>query len=280
MQQPDPFHPLGTAARILRWQRRTCRLVLQRPGARRPRNRWPGPCRTPPAGRACRPAPRRCDPCCPCRPRRPAAPAWSGRDGVEDSGSQRGAVVRDDDRRDNVLRIGIVWRQERSACCFGVAGKTGQQVGAIVPGRGVPVNNTRIRRCRMARPGSAPADPAPPAWLHGLALQPPALALRQATPDAETLIVLERVAQALGADLAAAADPLGLPGRAALLREERLRIGLRASARSCQPSSPASSAPMPNPSCTSETMTSSQRTSCPIQAPWSRAQLPRAARIT
>ncbi len=61
-----------------------------------------------------------------------------------------------------------------------------------------------------------------------LALQPAALALGQAAPDTEPLVMLQRVLQALRPDLAAPADPLGLPGGAALLRKERLRIGLRA----------------------------------------------------
>ena len=61
-----------------------------------------------------------------------------------------------------------------------------------------------------------------------MTLEPPALALRQASPDTEPLIVLKRVAQALRTDLATPADPLCLTGRAALLRKERLRISLRA----------------------------------------------------
>src|SRR5258708_39546661 len=64
--------------------------------------------------------------------------------------------------------------------------------------------------------------------LPGLALQPPALALGQPSPDTEPLIVLKCVLQALGPDLAAAANPLSLPGRPPLLRKERLRIGLGA----------------------------------------------------
>src|SRR3712207_7129118 len=39
------------------------------------------------------------------------------------------------------------------------------------------------------------------------------LPLRQAAPDAEPLVVLERVLQALGADVAARAHLLGLPRR-------------------------------------------------------------------
>jgi len=55
-----------------------------------------------------------------------------------------------------------------------------------------------------------------------------AFSLGQAAPDPEPLIVLERVVKALGTDLTAAADPLRLPGRTALLRKERFRIRLRA----------------------------------------------------
>src|SRR3954469_20221415 len=50
----------------------------------------------------------------------------------------------------------------------------------------------------------------------------------QAAPDAEALVVGQRVLQALGPDLAAGADLLGLAGRAALLREEGLGVGLGA----------------------------------------------------
>src|SRR3954469_20895566 len=50
----------------------------------------------------------------------------------------------------------------------------------------------------------------------------------QAAPDAEALVVGQCVLQALGPDLAAGADLLGLAGRAALLREEGLGVGLGA----------------------------------------------------
>src|SRR3954453_23563732 len=61
----------------------------------------------------------------------------------------------------------------------------------------------------------------------GAATEAAALALGQAAPDAEALVVGQRVLQALGPDLAAGADLLRLAGRAALLREERLGAGLR-----------------------------------------------------
>src|SRR6476620_10053618 len=52
------------------------------------------------------------------------------------------------------------------------------------------------------------------------------LPLGQPTPDAEPLVVGQGVLQALGPDLAADADLLGLPRRPALLREERLGVRL------------------------------------------------------
>ena len=59
-------------------------------------------------------------------------------------------------------------------------------------------------------------------------LQLAALALAQAAPDAEPLVVRQGVLEALAAHVAADADLLGLAGGAALLREERLRVGLGA----------------------------------------------------
>ena len=61
-----------------------------------------------------------------------------------------------------------------------------------------------------------------------LPLEPTAFTFGEPAPDPETLVVLQCVLKALGADLTAPADPLGLPGGTALLREERLRIRLRA----------------------------------------------------
>src|SRR4051794_2735442 len=62
----------------------------------------------------------------------------------------------------------------------------------------------------------------------GAAAQPAAFTLRQTAPDAEALVVGEGVLQALRLDLAAGADLLRLAGRAALLGEERLGVGLGA----------------------------------------------------
>ena len=62
--------------------------------------------------------------------------------------------------------------------------------------------------------------------LDHLAFDPPAFPFGQTTPDAEPLVVLQRVLQALGPDIAPPADALGLPGGTALLWEERLRICL------------------------------------------------------
>src|SRR5579859_7564077 len=100
-----------------------------------------------------------------------------------------------------------------------------------------------VRGVRGARaPGSAlrarvkPAEADEQAWpprrtvrppgSSGAALQAAALTFGQAPPDAEPFIVLKCVLKALGADIAGPADLLGLPGGAALLREERLRIRL------------------------------------------------------
>src|SRR6266508_3090014 len=62
----------------------------------------------------------------------------------------------------------------------------------------------------------------------GAFLQFATLTFGQATPDPEALVVLQGVLKALTTDVATEADLLGLPGRAALLRKESLRIGLGA----------------------------------------------------
>src|SRR5690242_7985986 len=72
----------------------------------------------------------------------------------------------------------------------------------------------------MVRPARRPSDRP--------AAQAAALPFGQPAPDPEALVVGERVLQTLGADLAAPADLLRLPGRAALLREERLGVRLSA----------------------------------------------------
>src|SRR5690606_30016555 len=58
--------------------------------------------------------------------------------------------------------------------------------------------------------------------------EPAPLPLGETAPDAEPFIVAERVLQALCPHLAPVADPLRLPGGPPLLREERLRVSLRA----------------------------------------------------
>src|SRR5207245_2853487 len=58
--------------------------------------------------------------------------------------------------------------------------------------------------------------------------EPAALALGQPAPDAESLVVLQGVLEALAAHLAAGADLLRLTRRPALFREERLGVGLSA----------------------------------------------------
>src|SRR5580704_11704228 len=63
--------------------------------------------------------------------------------------------------------------------------------------------------------------------LDRLPLEPAPFPLRETAPDPEALIVAKRVLKALGPDLAATAHPLSFTGRAALLREEGFRIGLR-----------------------------------------------------
>src|SRR5689334_22570021 len=59
-------------------------------------------------------------------------------------------------------------------------------------------------------------------------LQLATLPLGEAAPDAEALVVPQGVLEAVAPHLAGQADLLGLPGRAALLGEERLRIRLSA----------------------------------------------------
>src|SRR5215470_5000943 len=110
---------------------------------------------------------------------------------------------------------------------------------------GHPVNSTRSQGNRAGRPQdpsrggrqqsrrrSGPPNAGPPGGpqrsSEGSALEPAPFAFRQPAPDPEALVVLERVLQALGPHLAAAAHLLGFSGGAALLGEERLRIGLRA----------------------------------------------------
>src|SRR5207248_207824 len=64
--------------------------------------------------------------------------------------------------------------------------------------------------------------------LDGAPFQATPFALGEAAPDPESFVVGEGVLEAFGAHLASNADALGLPRRTALLREEGLRIGLRA----------------------------------------------------
>src|SRR5437764_3180764 len=92
--------------------------------------------------------------------------------------------------------------------------------------------------CTRSRTGQTsekawPAGTAPVTWVSaaragsaGAPLQPSPLTLGQPAPDAEPLVLGQRVLQALGPDVAATADALGLAGRPALLREEGLRVRL------------------------------------------------------
>src|ERR1700685_289016 len=70
------------------------------------------------------------------------------------------------------------------------------------------------------------ASPLP--WLDRLASQSATFTFREPAPDPESLVMFQRVLQALRPDLAASADPLGFPRRSPFLREESLRIRLRA----------------------------------------------------
>lgn len=124
--------------------------------------------------------------------------------GIDDMRKPRGAIVGDDHRRDDVLGITVVQRQGVSACCSGLDRQERQRNGSALLAR-VPVNNTRSDRGRTARwlagnPGPDSAGQAgrsPASALDGLPLQPAALPLGQAAPDAESLIVLKRVLQAV-----------------------------------------------------------------------------------
>src|SRR5690348_15975595 len=97
-----------------------------------------------------------------------------------------------------------------------------------VPSGEVCCSARHARQVRAGRPGCPRYGRPTAIRLARLPLQPAALTLGKAAPDTEPLIVLEGVPQALGAHLAAPADPLGLAGRAALLGVERLRVRLRA----------------------------------------------------
>src|SRR6516164_3902598 len=90
-------------------------------------------------------------------------------------------------------------------------------MGAVSVGAGGTGRRAMCRPAAPAQPGGS-----------GAALEAAALALGEAAPDAEALVVFERVFKALGAHVAGAAHLLGLPGGATLLREEGLRIRLRA----------------------------------------------------
>ena len=84
-------------------------------------------------------------------------------------------------------------------------------------GRRVPGSGSERASRRPSHTGSA-----------GATLELAALALREAAPDPEALVVVERVLEAFAADIARCADPLGVAGGPALLGEEGLGIGLRA----------------------------------------------------
>jgi hypothetical protein len=85
-----------------------------------------------------------------------------------------------------------------------------------------PPSTRRTRSGQVGRPTTSMAGSG------GDALEAPSFSFRQAAPDTEALVVLERVVEALITDSALRADPLGLPGRPALLRKEGLGVGLEA----------------------------------------------------
>src|SRR3712207_3476079 len=82
--------------------------------------------------------------------------------------------------------------------------------------RRAPRTGSARRRCATKRRSDRPL------------LQLAPLPLAQPAPDAEPLVIGQRVLQALTSHVASQADLLRLPGGSALLREERLGIGLRA----------------------------------------------------
>src|SRR4051794_5770144 len=88
--------------------------------------------------------------------------------------------------------------------------------------------STRPDRAAVHWPAVGPVRASGRDRLSALQAQATALPLRQSAPDAEPLVVGQGELQALGPDLAAGADTLGLAGGAALLREERLRVRLGA----------------------------------------------------
>src|ERR1700722_14819974 len=77
-------------------------------------------------------------------------------------------------------------------------------------------------------PRSTTTNPTRACGSDDAAFEAAALTLGQTAPDAEALVVCQGVVEALVTDLATQADLLGLTGGAALLREEGLRIRLRA----------------------------------------------------
>src|SRR5262245_34077112 len=79
-------------------------------------------------------------------------------------------------------------------------------------------HDARVGAALPATP-TATTAPSDRAFLH-----PPALSLRESTPDAEAFVVLQRVRKAVGTHVAHRAHLLGFPGGSTLLREERLWI--------------------------------------------------------
>src|SRR5690606_29752212 len=98
--------------------------------------------------------------------------------------------------------------------------REGSSPRAVATGGGRAGQSADSRRAPCGAPGWCPSGVVPVGPSDGCLLQPAALPLGEPTPDAEALVVGQRVLQALGTDLAGQADLLGLAGGAALLREE------------------------------------------------------------
>ena len=179
----------------------------------------------PVAGRPRRPVPAsrragpRCRRCCRCPPRRQVGGRVWALTAACSPGSQRAPS----------------WATTTAVTTTGAAGSG---VGAGVVGIGPNL------REQEGAAGQAPGRAAGQRRaLDRALLQPAPLALGEPAPDPEALVVGQRVLQALGPDVAAEADLLGLPGRAPLLREEGLRVGLGAQGPLGQSPSPSSSVP-------------------------------------
>ena len=168
-----------------------------------------------------------------------------------------------------MLGIRVRWRQRDSLAVQGLTGRAADMELASTRPGGVTREqyanlaqldgqtecagqNQQLRRSRaLARP------PAASSLRRSRSERPPQIPKRSSWPRAYSRHSA-RTSQPL-------ADPLGLPGRAALLGKNASGSVCAHSARSCQlRCSPASSALMPSASCTSEMMTSSPLAHLPV----------------